>query len=148
MQNANASSPPAYTPVQLSSFYASALGPSTLASIYDEDDRDSSEDISPIRLRVDASITISNNNNAVFLEPTPAEQAKSIANAVVKALRDHSSGQCGIPMIDENGRPRPIDVEVHAGLNVGGTGNIVGPLSISREYFEQGGRSTVLNPDH
>ena len=142
MENENAFSPPAYTPTQHSSFHILALNPSASANNYNEDDGDSSEGISPIRLRIDASITISTDNNVVFLESSLADQGKSMVNAVVQALRDHSSGQCGIPMIDEDGRPRPIDVEVHAGMTVEGTGNIIGPLSISKEYFERGSRST------
>jgi hypothetical protein len=34
--------------------------------------------------------------------------------------------RAGIPMIDEEGRPRPIDVQVDAGITVHGTKNTIG----------------------
>uniref|UniRef100_A0A1Y1N2U9 Uncharacterized protein n=1 Tax=Photinus pyralis TaxID=7054 RepID=A0A1Y1N2U9_PHOPY len=37
-----------------------------------------------------------------------------------------ASGQCGIPMVDEDGRPRPIKIRVDASTEVVGADNVVG----------------------
>ncbi|KND94985.1 hypothetical protein TOPH_00203 [Tolypocladium ophioglossoides CBS 100239] len=106
------------------------------------DDQDDSEDgLSAISLRINTSITVSSNDNMVCLAETPADHANAIAEAVVKAVQQHSSGQCGIPMIDEEGRPRPIRIEVDAGLTVEGTGNVIGKESIVAEVLRQRGQT-------
>lgn len=88
---------------------------------------------SPIHLRINASVRVCNSDNLVCFDKSPAEHANAIAKAVVQAIEEHSSGKCGIPMIDEDGRPRPISIDVDAGVTIEGKGNIVG------------GRSTVCN---
>lgn len=88
---------------------------------------------SPIHLRINASVRVCNSDNLVCFDKSPADHANAIAKAVVQAIEEHSSGQCGIPMIDEDGRPRPISIDVDAGVTIEGKGNIVG------------GRSTVCN---
>ncbi|PTB64453.1 hypothetical protein BBK36DRAFT_57422 [Trichoderma citrinoviride] len=103
----------------------------------DEDDQDQEEGISPISLRINTSVLISKNNNLVCLTDTPASHANAIARAVVKAIQENSSGQCGIPMIDEDGRPRPVKIEVDAGITVEGSGNIVGNEAIMNEVLRQ-----------
>ncbi|EHK41078.1 hypothetical protein TRIATDRAFT_259095 [Trichoderma atroviride IMI 206040] len=92
----------------------------------EEDDADDDEGFSAISLRINTSVRISSNNNLVCLNDTPASHANAIAKAVVQAIQENSSGQCGIPMIDEDGRPRPVKIEVDAGITVEGSGNIVG----------------------
>ncbi|KAG6026127.1 hypothetical protein E4U41_001348 [Claviceps citrina] len=81
---------------------------------------------SGISLRINTSVRVSSNNNHVCVSETPAEHASAIARAVVHAIQENSSGQCGIPMIDEDGRPRPVSVHVDAVLEVHGEGNVVG----------------------
>ncbi|KAG5949964.1 hypothetical protein E4U53_005606 [Claviceps sorghi] len=81
---------------------------------------------SSISLRINTSVRVSSNNNHVCLSETPAAHANAIARAVVRAIHESSSGQCGIPMIDEDGRPRPVRIHVDAGLEVHGEGNVVG----------------------
>lgn len=136
-----ASPPPAYTPPQTAPALALLrrqmresfiMGRSSIAdSVLDamspnEDDEDDEEGFSTISLRINTSVHISSNNNLVCLNDTPASHANAIARAVVQALQENSSGQCGIPMIDEDGRPRPVKIEVDAGITVEGSGNIVG----------------------
>ena len=86
---------------------------------------------SPISLRINTSVSISRNQNLVCLGDSPRQHAAAIARAVVEAFRESSCG--GIPMIDEDGRPRPVNVEVEAGMTVEGTGNIVGTESVVLE---------------
>ncbi|GFP52345.1 hypothetical protein TASIC1_0001049700 [Trichoderma asperellum] len=135
------SPPPAYTPPQTAPALALLrrqmresfiMGRSSIAdSVLDvmspnEDDEDDEEGFSTISLRINTSVHISSNNNLVCLNDTPASHANAIAKAVVQAIQENSSGQCGIPMIDEDGRPRPVKIEVDAGITVEGSGNIVG----------------------
>ncbi|KAG6168107.1 hypothetical protein E4U51_002490 [Claviceps purpurea] len=89
-------------------------------------DTDTDDSPSGIILRINSSVRISSNNNHVCINETPAQHANAIARAVVHAIQENSAGQCGIPMIDEDGRPRPVRIEVDAGLEVHGEGNVVG----------------------
>ncbi|KAK5990563.1 hypothetical protein PT974_08832 [Cladobotryum mycophilum] len=109
------------------------LGRPPLTTVLDElddDDTESQEGISPICLRINTSVVVSKNNNLVCLSDTPASHANAIARAVVQAIQENSSGQCGIPMIDEEGRPRPVKIEVDAGITVDGANNVVGSEDI------------------
>ncbi|KAK0389566.1 hypothetical protein NLU13_3141 [Sarocladium strictum] len=102
--------------------------------------RDGEDAQSPICLRINTSVNITQSNNIVCLSDTPpAEHATAIANAVVKAMQENSSGNCGIPMIDEDGRPRPIKIEVDASMLVEGSGNVVGSQPIINEFLRQRG---------
>ncbi|UKZ77625.1 hypothetical protein TrVFT333_005349 [Trichoderma virens FT-333] len=112
----------------------------------DEDDREE-ESISPISLRINTSVLISKNNNLVCLTDTPASHANAIARAVVKAIQENSSGQCGIPMIDEDGRPRPIKIEVDAGITVEGSGNVVGNENVVNQVLRQRGLTRKRGAD-
>ncbi|KAH6998160.1 hypothetical protein BKA56DRAFT_664780 [Ilyonectria sp. MPI-CAGE-AT-0026] len=160
---AAASPPPAYTPRRqpdLAALTARAIqarhglssmaqmlqpSSSTLTTLLDSaDDEHDPEDSSPISLRINTSINVSRSNNIVCLANSPADQANAIAQAVVKALHEGSSGQCGIPMIDENGAPRPLRIEVDAGLVVDGTGNVVGSSDSVNEVLRQRHDTTVL----
>ncbi|KAH7162953.1 hypothetical protein B0J13DRAFT_25072 [Dactylonectria estremocensis] len=151
-----ASPPPAYTPRRqpdLATLTARAIqarhGLSTVAQMLQRPPQsayttllDSAEDeqdpeSSPISLRINTSVNVSRSNNVVCLASSPADQANAIAQAVVKALHQGSSGQCGIPMIDENGAPRPLRIEVDAGLVVDGTNNIVGSRENVTEVLRQ-----------
>ncbi|PHH67218.1 hypothetical protein CDD81_2987 [Ophiocordyceps australis] len=90
-------------------------------------DRPADDDtVSPISMYINTSVHVVNNKNLVALADTPSTHANAISQAVTKALRENSSGQCGIPMIDEDGRPRPLQVHVEAGIIVEGSENIVG----------------------
>ncbi|CAM1507025.1 Fc.00g066660.m01.CDS01 [Cosmosporella sp. VM-42] len=108
-----------------------------LPSTPDEEDAPES---SPISLRITTSINITKNNNLVCLGASPADHANAIAQAVVRAIQENSSGQCGIPMIDEQGCPRPLKIEVDAGILVEGSGNVVGSQEIISEVLRQRGQ--------
>ncbi|KAG6066034.1 hypothetical protein E4U32_006619 [Claviceps aff. humidiphila group G2b] len=103
----------------------------------EDSDSDTDTDDSPpgIILRINSSVRISSNNNRVCINETPAQHANAIARAVVHAIQENSAGQCGIPMIDEDGRPRPVRIEVDAGLEVHGEGNVVGHEAFVRDYL-------------
>lgn len=99
----------------------------------DDVEEDDDESSSPIFLRINTSIKVASNNNVLCIGATPTDNAKQIAEAVVKAMRDYSAGNAGLPMIDEEGRPRPVKIDVDAGVTVEGANNFLG----SREVFQQ-----------
>jgi hypothetical protein len=113
------------------------------ADRHDPNEDEYEEDFSPICIRVSTAIHIGKDQNMVCLTNTPAEQASSIANAVTSAIHDSSSAQVGIPMIDENGRPRPLKIEVDAGINIDGSLNVIGNQSVINEVIRQ--RSVILS---
>ncbi|KAM0564403.1 hypothetical protein ACHAPJ_000616 [Fusarium lateritium] len=119
----------------------------TLLSGAASDDQDEApEGSSPISLKIDTSINVSRSNNIVCLTATPAEQANAIARAVVQALHEGSSGRCGIPMIDESGCPRPLRIEVDAGLVVEGTGNVIGSRDVVGELIKRRAEPSLRRP--
>ena len=103
----------------------------------DGPDDESPTSMSPLSLRIDTSISISKSNNLVCLADSPANHATAIAEAVVQAIQKHSSGSCGIPMIDGDGNPRHIKIEVDAGMVVDGMGNVIGNEKIIDEVLRQ-----------
>jgi hypothetical protein len=106
-------------------------------STEDQDDGESTNAFSSLHLRINTSINISKNNNLVCLTESPATHANAIAEAVSEAMQKHSSGNCGIPMIDGDGNPRPIKVEVDAGMVIDGMGNVVGNEKVIDEVIQQ-----------
>lgn len=94
---------------------------------YDDED---CERLSPIHIRVNAAVRISTNDNLVVLAATPEQSVGTITAAVLSAIKQGSSMNCGIPMIDEWGRPRPVRVEVDAGMDISGSGNVVGSEAV------------------
>ncbi|KAF4594622.1 hypothetical protein GQ602_000235 [Ophiocordyceps camponoti-floridani] len=111
--------------VELSERQPQPLNGVPLTTFLDSSDDSDCESLSAINLSINTSVLVSNDNNIVYLDD-PASNANRIAMAVVNALRDGSCGKSGIPMIDEDGRPRPLRIQVQAGLTVEGAGNVVG----------------------
>lgn len=103
----------------------------------DDDDGDDEEPHSPICLRINTSVNVTQSNNLICLTESPANYAKMIAQAVVHAMKESSAARSGIPMIDEHGRPRPVRIEVDAGMMVEGAGNIIGSPSVVDEVLRQ-----------
>lgn len=91
----------------------------------------------PLSIRINTSINVSKNNNIVCVTDSPTQHANAIASAVTKAIEESSSGNCGIPMVDGDGNPRPIRIEVDAGTVVDGQGNIVGSEAIILNILRQ-----------
>lgn len=103
----------------------------------DDDDEAAAAAMSPLQLHIDTSIRITKGNNLVCLTDSPARHASAIAEAVTQAIQRTSSGNCGLPMIDGDGNPRPIRIEVDAGMTVDGVGNVVGNEKIIEEVLRQ-----------
>lgn len=97
---------------------------------------DESDELSPISLRISTRINVAKDGNIIALPSSPTEQANSIAKAVVATIQGQDWAS-GLPMIDENGRPRPIKLEVDAGITVEGSSNVIGTESIINEYLRQ-----------
>lgn len=103
----------------------------------EQEDADESNVMSPLSLRINTSINITKGNNLICLTESPASHANAIAEAVAQAIQKNSSGNCGIPMIDGDGNPRPVKIEVDAGMVVDGIGNVVGNEKIIDEVLRQ-----------
>lgn len=96
----------------------------------DLDDLSDSEgdgDRSAITVRISTAVRVTGDNNIMCLTVDPAETARFVAQAVTKVLRGGGAQERGgIPMIDEEGRPRPLKIEIEAGTEVHGEGNVLG----------------------
>ena len=83
---------------------------------------------SPINIKISSPITVIGDANLIAMDPV--DMASSIAHSIVRSIKDCSMGGAGIPMIDEEGRPRSIDVQVSAGTIVYGTKNTIGKKAV------------------
>jgi hypothetical protein len=95
----------------------------------DSEDENSPKKLSEIHLKINTPLLIQGNNNHISID-TSVNAAK-ISLAVVNALRQMSNASGGVPMIDEDGRPRPIKIDVAAETRVVGSGNVVGDKAVS-----------------
>lgn len=94
------------------------------AHVFEEDEDDEQEPTSNVSITIKAGVTIAGNNNTISVDP--AATGCKIAVAIVTGLRQMSGIAGGVPMIDENGRPRPIIIDVDAGTRVEGSDNVLG----------------------
>jgi hypothetical protein len=78
-----------------------------------------SESSSPIFLTVHTPFNIVGNKNVVMF--SSADLATKIAKEVMREMRE-----CHVPWIDEDGRPRDLEVDIHAGILIRGCENVVG----------------------
>jgi hypothetical protein len=103
---------------------------SQMAAIIEEDSPESDFDAthSPITIKISSPITVIGDGNLIAIDPV--EMASSIAHCIVRSIKDCSMARAGIPMIDEEGRPRPIDVQVDAKIKVRGAKNTVGKKAV------------------
>lgn len=108
----------------------------------DEDDEDDNEDeqdqhpaSSAITIRVSTAVKVHGEGNIVCLgsedeaglsSAQRALAARMVADAVVGAITSRDGGGAAVPMIDEEGRPRPLKVEIEAGVQVRGRDNVLG----------------------
>lgn len=108
--------PPAYA------YYTSV--PQTAAQVDESPESDMDPAPSPIIISISSPVTIIGHTNLIAIDPTKI--GTNIAHNIVRSIKDASICSAGIPMIDEEGRPRPIEVIVHAGIKVQGTNNTIG----------------------
>lgn len=94
---------------------------SNLDEPHDDDDNHS-----PVELLISTTVQVEGDNNAILLTASPSAQAKVIAEAVTATVRQACGMNGGIPMIDEEGRPRPFRISVSAGINIDGSRNVLG----------------------
>jgi len=101
-----------------------------MAALIEEDRPESEMDAthSPINIKISSPITVIGDGNLVAIDPV--EMASSIAHCIVRSIKDCSMARAGIPMIDEEGRPRPIDVQVDTKIKVQGAKNTVGKKAV------------------
>jgi hypothetical protein len=99
----------------------------------DSDSEEGEEDecprkLSEIHLKISAPLLVQGNGNLVSIDT--AANATKISLGVVSALRQITSASGGVPMIDEDGRPRPIKIDITAEVRVHGSCNVVGEKAI------------------
>lgn len=96
-----------------------------LSSDYSDSD---DGDRSAITVRISTAVRVSGDHNIVHVGAAdPATTARFVAEAVTRVLRGGGAQERGgIPMIDEEGRPRPVRIEIEAGTEVHGEGNVLG----------------------
>ena len=101
-----------------------------MAALIEEDRPECDMDAihSPITIKISSPITVIGDENLIAIDS--AEMASSIAHCIVCSIKDCSMARAGIPMIDEEGRPRPIDVQVDAKIKVQGAKNTVGKKAV------------------
>ncbi|KAL0936478.1 uncharacterized protein CTRU02_208693 [Colletotrichum truncatum] len=90
---------------------------------------DSHDELSPISLRISTHINVACDGNLVVLPCSPSEQANSIAKADVETIQG-KDWATGLPMIDESGRPRPLKLDIDAGITIKGSSNVIGTASL------------------
>lgn len=90
------------------------------------DEDDDVSDAKTIKILINCPISVKGNNNNVMVSPVVG--VGKVVAAVVQAIREASMCQGGIPMIDEDGVPRGVDVQVEAGMTIDGDGNVVGEV--------------------
>lgn len=110
------------------------------------DDEEEEESCAPIAIRISTALRVTSNHNLVCVTAGPADHAGAIAKAIIAAMKDASTANCGIPMIDEDGRPRPIRIEVDAGLDINGTANVIGTESVIEEVLRQRSEARKRGP--
>jgi hypothetical protein len=94
----------------------------------DADEDDDSETLSEINLSIDTPIHITGDNNLVSIDP--GIMASKVAMAIIGSLKQLATDGGGIPLIDENGRPRPITIAVKAATIIEGARNVVGERAV------------------
>lgn len=92
----------------------------------DDDDDNGAGTRAAITVRISTAVRVSGDRNVVCFAASPAETARAVAEAVTCSLREEGDGGPGVPMIDEEGRPRPLRIEIEAGVEVHGEGNVLG----------------------
>ena len=92
---------------------------------YGEIEDDSlAKSLSAINIIIKCPLFIKGDSNLVAVDNSGS--ASKIAQGVVGALKTMSMSGHGVPMIDEDGRPRPITVTVIAEVRIDGSKNVVG----------------------
>ncbi|KAM0287755.1 hypothetical protein ACHAQH_000287 [Verticillium albo-atrum] len=104
--------------------------PSATMRLSPDPDEEPFEELSPINLRISTRVNVSRDNNLVALPSTPSDQAAVVADAIVRAFKSSTVMEGGMPMIDQDGHPRPVKIEVDAGMTIEGSHNIVGTEAI------------------
>ena len=123
-----ATNPPQNVSQVLQSFRAAQHARIPFINNDDDDDDDEVDNRSALSINIRAPLTITGNKNLIATDPTAA--ANAIANGIVTALRGLAAGSQGVPLSDEDGRPRPLLVNVEAECTINGSENIFGERAV------------------
>jgi len=108
----------------------------------DDSDNDEVSNLSEIRLFINTPLLINGDGNRVAIDPSLS--ATKIAMGIVNALKTMTVANGGIPMIDEEGHPRPVTIKVEAEVKVTGSKNIVGERAVLNSLLKAAQASTKL----
>lgn len=104
----------------------------------DLSDAEGDGDRSAITIRISTAVRVTGDNNIMRMTADPAETARFVAQDLTKVLRGGGADERGgIPMIDEEGRPRPLRIEIEAGTEVHGQGNVLGGEDVVMKALEK-----------
>jgi ribosomal protein L12E/L44/L45/RPP1/RPP2 len=131
--------------------YAASAGPRAASgqpqapNLADANSHDEYEDTpTSINIQIQTPVTIRGTHNHV--ESSPANNASAIVQAITRVL---NSPRNPVPMIDENGRPRELNIRIEAPLMIDGERNTVGHDAAMMERNHVNGlrRAVVKNED-
>ncbi|TVY56036.1 hypothetical protein LCER1_G002191, partial [Lachnellula cervina] len=94
----------------------------------DEDEVEEAPRLSEIHIMINTPLMITGDGNTVSVDV--ALNAAKVSAAVVSALKQMSSTGGGVPMIDGDGKPRPVTMEITAEIKVEGSNNVVGDKAV------------------
>ncbi|KAF3769229.1 hypothetical protein M406DRAFT_327620 [Cryphonectria parasitica EP155] len=104
-----------------------AANPGRNSGWHGDGDEDDDGNHSTVTVRISTAIRVSGGGNIISIPTNPAESARLVAETVTRTIgQSEAAENGGIPMIDEEGRPRPLRIEIEAGIEVNGEGNVMG----------------------
>lgn len=118
--------------------------PPPVANIYadNDSDDDDDDDFGPLNIHIIAPTIILGHNNICSVDP--ANIAARVSASIASAISRLGGGAVdGIPMIDGEGNPRKIQVDVDVATRIEGDGNLVGDAAVVGRIggvVEQAGR--------
>jgi hypothetical protein len=98
---------------------------SGIPNVPDEIDSDDDATVEPSSIQISLHLptTIIGNNNTVLV--SPFVDASAVMNGIFKAIKEASACSMGVPMIDEDGAPRRMNIKVDGAFEVRGNGNVL-----------------------
>jgi hypothetical protein len=83
--------------------------------------------MSPITIIITSPLRVTGANNYIAIDTV--NQGVHIAHHIIDALKNASMAH-GLPVIDEEGRPRPINITVDVPITIDGEKNVVGQKEV------------------
>lgn len=98
------------------------------AYYFEESDDEESRKLSSVTISIENPIHITGDNNLLSIDP--GLSGSKMALSIIAGLKQMSGASGGVPMIDEDGHPRPIRIEVKAETKIEGSKNVIGDRAV------------------